>query len=370
MSSRFSIFIPVYKESEFLEPLLDKLVANSPEKKEIIVVVDEPTDKSLSLAQKYTGNVRFIWNGERRGKANVLNEIVKQSSSDVLFFLDSDVRIDSDVEGMLETINREIRDADIVEVKKDVIRDSFLARIVSYDYLGFNFTNWFFAKKLNRCVGLNGAAFAIKRETFEALGGFRKVIMEDLDIGTRSFIKGVRYRFVNDFRVYTKAPSSWSDWFRQRKRWALGSALWFKEYFREFMRIAKAHHGVLLPALLFVFPCLPFFLVTIAMPDDFWVKAMYFSLLFLSTQSTLLLTPAAFTSTSLAFFRNLFLMMGSIGACSSLFYLLSRKIGSAFNPLEFVFFYLLYSPLWLLLIITNLSKVCLHQKTASVDWKV
>ncbi len=369
MSSRFCVFIPVYRESEFLEPLLDKLVADSSEKKEIVVVVDEPTEKSLSLAQKYMSNVRFVWNGERKGKANVLNEIVKQSSGDILFFLDSDVMLDGDVGKMFETVKREITDAEIVEVKKDVIRDSFLARIVSYDYLGFNFTNWFFAKKLNRCVGLNGAAFAIRRETFEALGGFRKVIMEDLDIGTRSFIKGIRYKFINDTRIYTKAPSSWNDWLKQRKRWALGSALWFKEYFRDFVRIAKAHPGVLLPALLFIFPCLPFFLVTLAMPDDFWVKAMYFLLLFLSTQTTLLLTPAAFTSTSLAFFRNLLLMTGSVGAYSFLFFILSRKIGSAFNPLEFVLFYLLYSPLWLLLIITNLSKVCLKQKTASIDWK-
>ena len=369
MSSRFSIFIPVYKESEFLEPLLNKLVADLHDNKEVFVVVDEPTEKSLSLAQKYSNNVRFVWNGERKGKANVLNEIVGQSSGEVLFFLDSDVVLDGDVGGMLETIDREMGDAEIVEVKKDVVRDSFLARIVSYDYLGFNFTNWFFAKKLNRCVGLNGAAFAIRRETFEKLGGFRKVIMEDLDIGTRSFIGGIRYRFLDNFRVYTKAPSSLSDWFTQRKRWALGSALWFKEYFRDFVRIAKTHPGVLLLALLFVFPCLPFFLVTLAMPDDFWIKASYFLLLLLSTQTSLLLTPAAFTSTSLAFFRNLFLMTGSVGAYSIVFFLLSRKIGFAFNPLEFVLFYLLYSPVWLLLVITNLSKVFLKQKTASVDWK-
>jgi cellulose synthase/poly-beta-1,6-N-acetylglucosamine synthase-like glycosyltransferase len=234
--------------------------------------------------------------------------------------------------------------------------------------MGFNFTNWFFAKKLNRCVGLNGAAFAIRRETFMTLGGFRKVIMEDLDIGTRSFINGVRYKFMKNIRIY-KAPSSWKDWFKQRKRWALGSALWFKEYFRDFVKIAKTHPGVLLPALLFIFPCLPFFLVTLVMPDEFFLKIVYFSLLLLSTQTTLLLTPVAFTSTSLAIFRNLTLMVGGIGAYSSFFYMLSRKMSYPFNPLEFLLFYLVYSPLWLLMIITNLSKVCLKQKTAAIDWK-
>jgi len=370
MSSRFSVFIPVYRESEFLEALLDSLIADEYEDKEIVVVIDEPTEKSLSLASKYSDKVRFVWNGERRGKANVLNEVVEKTTGEILFFLDADTNLDANSENMFETISREIEDSEIVEVKKDVIRDSFLAKIASYDYMGFNFTNWFFSRRLNRCVGLNGAAFAIKRETFITLGGFRKVIMEDLDIGTRSFINGVRYKFMKNIRIYTKAPSSWSGWVKQRKRWALGSALWFKEYFRDFVKIAKAHPGVLLPALLFIFPCLPFFLFTLFMPDEFFIKTFYFSLLLLSTQTSLLLTPVAFTSTSLAIFRNLTFMAGGIGAYSSFFYLLSRKMGNSFNPFEFLIFYLVYSPLWFLMIVTNLSKVCLKQKTASVDWKV
>jgi biofilm PGA synthesis N-glycosyltransferase PgaC len=370
MSSRFSVLIPVYRESEFLEPLLDKLAADPYENKEVIVVVDEPTEKSLGLAGKYLGKVRFIWNGERKGKANVLNDVVEQSTGDILFFLDSDIILDGNAESLFESIRGEIEDAEIVEVKKEVIRDSFLARIVSYDYMGFNFTNWFFSKRLNRCVGLNGAAFAVKRETFMALGGFRKVIMEDLDIGIRSFIKGVRYRFAKNTRIYVKAPSSWTAWFRQRKRWAMGSALWFKEYFRDFVRIAKAHPGVLLPALLFVFPTLPFFLATFLTPDDVYFKTFYVSLLLLSTQASLLLPPTSFTSTSLVIFRNIFLMVGSIGAYSLVFYLLARKMGCSFNLLEFALFYLVYSPLWLLIIIANLGKVCLGQKTSNIDWKI
>jgi glycosyltransferase involved in cell wall biosynthesis len=118
MSFRFSIFIPVYKESELLEPLLNNLVADQYENKEIIVVVDEPTEKSFSLASKYSGKVRFVWNGERKGKANVLNEVVEQSTGDILFFLDSDIILDSNTENTLETISREIKDAEIVEVKK------------------------------------------------------------------------------------------------------------------------------------------------------------------------------------------------------------------------------------------------------------
>ncbi|MBS7614464.1 glycosyltransferase family 2 protein [Candidatus Bathyarchaeota archaeon] len=370
MAPKISVFIPVYHESEFLEPLLSRLLEDPYDEKEIFVIVDEPTEKSLCLANRFSGKTRFVFNGVRKGKVNALNEVVAQSTGEILFFLDSDTMLDSGLEALFRQISKEIEDAEIVEVKKDIIRDSFIAKIVSYDYLGFNFTNWLFSKKLSRCLGLNGAAFAVKRETFKILGGFRKVIMEDLDIGTRSFINGVRYKFVRNIRVYTKAPSSWSSWFKQRKRWALGSALWFKEYFKDLVRMAKSHPSVLLPALFFIFPCLPFFLFTLFIPDEIFLKTFYFSLLLLSTQTTLLLAPTAFTSTSLAILRNLAFMVGNIGAYSSFFYFLSRKMGNSFNLLEFVIFFLIYSPLWFLMIITNLSRVCLKQKTGAIDWKL
>jgi len=370
MLPTFSIFIPVYRESDLLKPLLESLLADPYEKKEIFVVIDEPTSKSLSIVREFSGSVYFIWNGKRKGKANVLNELVTKSTGEILFFLDSDTLIEKSSGSFLRRIAEEMKDADIIEMKKKVIRDSFLARIVSYDYLSFNFTNWFFSHKLGKCLGLNGAAFAIRRKAFEELRGFRRVIVEDLDIATRSFIKGFRYKFVKDISVSTKAPSSWSKWFEQRKRWGIGSALWLKEYFHNILKIVKDHPGVLLLSLLFIFPSLPFFLFTLLMPDELYIKALYVSMLVISTQASLLLPPIAFTSTSLAFMRNLFVMIGSFGAYSTVFYIIARKLGFVFNPAEFMIFYVIYSPLWLFIIIASLTKVYIGLKNVDIDWKV
>jgi len=370
MFPTFSIFIPVYRESDLLKPLLERLLADPYEEKEIFVVIDEPTTRSFSIVREFSDRVYFIWNGKRKGKANVLNEIVTKSTGEILFFLDSDTLIDENPGGFLHRIAEEMRDADIVEMKKKVIRDSFLARIINYDYLGFSFTNWFFSHKLGKCLGLNGAAFAIKRKAFEELGGFRRVVVEDLDIATRSFLKGLKYKFVDNISISTKAPSSWREWFEQRKRWGIGSALWLKEHFRSIIKIVKDHPGVLLPSLFFIFPSLPFFLFTLIMPDEIYIKAIYVSMLVLSTQANLLLPPTAFTSTSLAFMRNLFAMIGSFGVYSTLFYIIARKLGFIFNPVEFMIFYIVYSPLWLLIIIASLTKVYVGYKKLDIDWKI
>jgi cellulose synthase/poly-beta-1,6-N-acetylglucosamine synthase-like glycosyltransferase len=366
---KISILVPVYRESEFLEPLLKNLLSDSFKEREIFVIVDEPTEKSLSLGKKFMGKVYFLWNGERRGKVNVLNEVIEKSCGEVLLFLDSDVLIYEESGSFLKRIYDETIRADIVEVKKLIVRDSFLARIVAYDYLGFNLTSWFFSHRLGKCLGLNGAAFAIKRKTFIELGGFRKVIVEDLDIGTRSFFRGASYSFLEDIGIYTKAPSSWHVWLKQRKRWGIGGALWLKEYLRDLLGIVKKHPSLLLPSLFFLFPFLPFFLFTVFTPDELYMKIVYLSLLFFSTKTSLFLPPAAFTSTSLALMRSFMPLLGSLGTYFFIFYWAAKKMKCPFNPLEFIFYYLVYSPLWLLVMIASLIKIYTGLGEIEIDWK-
>ncbi|RJS85774.1 glycosyltransferase family 2 protein [Candidatus Bathyarchaeota archaeon] len=370
MLPTLSIFIPVYRESDLLKPLLERLLDDPYEKKEIFVVIDEPTEKSFSIVREFSDCVYFICNGERRGKANVLNELVDKSHGEILLFLDSDCRIDGESKDFLRRIAEEIKDADIVEMKKKVIRDSFIARIVSYDYLSFNLTNLLFSHNLKKCLGLNGAAFAIRREAFNKLGGFRRVNLEDVDLATRAFMEGLSYKFLKDISISTKAPSSWRKWFEQRKRWGIGSALWLKEYLHDIVRIVKEYPEVLLPSLLMMFPTLPFFLFTVFVPDDLYVKGLYIFMLLLSTQVSLFLPPTAFTSTSIVFVKNLSFMIGSLGAYSAFFYVVARKIGFVFNPAEFIIFYIIYSPLWLLIIIASIIKIYADMKNVNLNWKI
>lgn len=371
MAPKISIFVPVYRESDLLETLLDDLLSDHYENKEIFVIVDEPTLKSLKLADSFRGEVNFVFNGERRGKANALNEAVEKSDGEILLFLDGDVRINPRSKEFLNTLSEEMREAEIIEVKKEIIRDSLAARCVNYEFLGSNATNWLFSHILKRCLGFNGSAFAIKREAFEALGGFRRVISEDLDMGTRAFMKGFRFKYLKDVGVYTKAPSSWREWFKQRKRWGIGTALWLKENFRTLLKAVRRYPKVILPSLLLIFPSLSLLLINLFIPDELYIKALYIPLLLLSTKFSLLLPPMALTSTTLSLIRNLLLSVGSLGVYSSIYYIFARKLEYSFNPLEFTLFYLVYSTLWLLIVIVSIIRVyTVKQEDLNIDWKV
>jgi len=370
MSHKISVFIPVYRESVLLEPLLAKLLNDPYRNREIFVVIDEPTERSVEVSRRFSGSVRFIFNGRRRGKANVLNKITKQASGDIYLFLDSDTLIDGNGKSFLETIAKEMEDSDLVEIKKGVIRDSFIAKVTSYDYLSFNLTSWFFSRKIGKCLGVNGAAFAIKKETFDSLGGFRKVICEDLDIATRSFIKGARFKFIDKVAAYTKAPSSLKEWFNQRKRWGVGSAFWIKEHFNLLKRVLREHPEVVMLSLLSIFPALPLFLANLFVPDDLSIKMIYISLILLSTKTSILLPPTALTSTTISTLRNLLIMIGSLATYSTTFFFIAKRFQLPFNPLEFIIYYFTLAPLWLLIIITSLIRIQIKWKNLKIDWKV
>lgn len=364
-----SIFIPVYRESDMLEDLLEDLLEDPYEDKEIFVIIDEPSLKSLRLIEKFRGKVNFVLNGERRGKAKVLNDAVEDSSGDILLFLDADVAIDGESGDFLKKVSDSLEKADIVEIKKDVVRDSILARIVSYDYLGFSSTNWFFSRVLGKCLGFNGAAFAIRREAFNSLGGFRRTICEDLDMGLRSFLKDLKFKFLIDVNVYTKAPSSWREWFKQRKRWGMGAALWLKENYRSLLGIVRESPKILL-SLLLLFPSLLTAMSILIIPEDIYVKIAYILFFILSTRASILLPPTAFASTTLSMIKNMLMTVSSLLAYSSLFYILAQKMNFPFNPLEFTFYYLIYSPLWLITVAASIARLLLKPEWINIDWKV
>ncbi|MCD6592544.1 hypothetical protein J7L00_00440 [Candidatus Bathyarchaeota archaeon] len=63
-------------------------------------------------------------------------------------------------------------------------------------------------------------------------------------------------------------------------------------------------------------------------------------------------------------------MIGSLVAYSAFFYIVARKIGFVFNPAEFIIFYIVYSPLWLLIIIASIVQVYAGIRNVDLNWKV
>lgn len=86
-----SVIIPVFNEEKHLAACLDSLASQSLKPREIILVDDGSTDKSLSIAKKYS--VRIL-KQRHQGPGAARNKAARQAKGAILVFVDADMVFD------------------------------------------------------------------------------------------------------------------------------------------------------------------------------------------------------------------------------------------------------------------------------------
>ena len=364
-----SIFIPVFRESNELGSTLDNLLKQDVEK-EIFVTVDEATPQFIEASKRFEDKVKFIFNKERTGKANALNETVKFSTGKALLFLDSDIMVAEDPD-FLKKIIMDLQRADVLDIKKRVIKGkSFLSRMAYYEYFTFNVSSWIADHFMKKCPAVNGAAFAIKREMFEKIGGFHKVVAEDIDIATRAFLANSSFSYTSEVEVKNVVHSDWKKWFNQRRRWAIGQALWLKTWYLELAKKFAKKPQVFLPGLFFLYPSVTVFLLSALVPSLWMYNSMLVFSVFLSVRFNIMM-PVFLVSLGMAdILKTVAISLISFGITAGIFYGFSRKLGFRELKLHELFvYYFVYSSVWMIIIVAGHIQVLLFGKKGGPDWK-
>lgn len=365
-----SIFIPVYRESSQLAGMLDEL-SRQDATKEIFVTVDEPTPEfSQALKSLENENVRFFVNKERTGKANALNEAARLASGKILLFLDSDVKVSGDPD-FLKKIIMETQMTDVLDIKKEVSKGkSFLSRMAYYEYFTFNISAWLSSRYMNKCPCVNGAAFAIKRETFEKVGGFHKVVAEDIDIATRVFIQEGKFAYTADVEVKNVVYNEWSRWFRQRRRWAIGQALWTVNWYHDLAKKFVKKPQVFLPSLFFLYPSIAIFFVSALMPSNWMYNSMLVFSLFMSMKFNIMLPVFLLSLETANIAKILIIQLSGFAFTAVTFYGFSRKIGFRQMKLHELFaYYFFYSNIYIAIQVLGFVQVIALGKKSGPGWK-
>jgi cellulose synthase/poly-beta-1,6-N-acetylglucosamine synthase-like glycosyltransferase len=364
-----SIFIPIYRESDQLKSIL-KNISSQNVTKEIFVTIDEPTDNfSEEIKQLENNNVKFIINKERIGKTNALNNAAKLSSGKVLLFLDSDIEIPNDSD-YLRKIVMEMQHADVLDIKKKVAKEkSFLSKMAYYEYFTFNISAWIASKYMHKCPAVNGAAFAIKRETFEKVGGFHKAVAEDIDIATRAFMKDSSFAYTAEVEVKNVVYSEWRKWFRQRRRWAIGQALWLEYWYRDLVKRFIKKPQVFLPSLFFLYPSIAIFVLSALVPSLWMYNSLLVFSLFLSIKFNIMLPVFLVSLGTADLLKILVISLSSFGLTAAVFYGFSRKLRFEIKFHELLVYYFFYSTIWMAIIIFGHIQVFAFRKKVAPDWR-
>jgi rSAM/selenodomain-associated transferase 2 len=167
-----SIVVPALDEADNLARLLPTLRARWP-RAEVTVVDGGSRDATLEVAGRHPGVIALA---SAPGRARQMNAGARASRGDLLVFLHADTHLP---DGALEAIRAALDDARVVGGRFDVTFDSrrpILRTIAALMNLRSRLSG----------IATGDQAMFVRRDVFEALGGFPEIaLMEDVELSRR-----------------------------------------------------------------------------------------------------------------------------------------------------------------------------------------
>ncbi|MCE5256511.1 MAG: glycosyltransferase family 2 protein [Spirochaetaceae bacterium] len=319
-------FIPVYKQPKNAASLASSLSAEEFEGSETVVMVDGETTPGIALALeqiRQLPRVRVIEGVPHLGKAAALYRAVAASRYDNIIVLDNDVALEPGVE-LFKGCSSLLESNDLVELPKAAVGKGPVAAMMKYEFLSNIIGTTIISRKTGRCPSMNGAAFAVRRKLFVELKGLSPIINDDTDFAARAMLAGARFTTDPSVRVLNEVPETPGEWLKQRKRWATGFGLWSTTYLPKLRkREPRISRDMALSSIPFA---MPFMTTVLAL-----VMAIIGPGRLGGGLGGTLIVVASFLA---------FLLYGSY------FSHMARYYGQKFNWISYVFFALIYCPIW------------------------
>jgi cellulose synthase/poly-beta-1,6-N-acetylglucosamine synthase-like glycosyltransferase len=364
VSPQVSVIIPVYRYSEGLRDLVSTILSDPYDNKEVIVVVDEPSEEFYRIPE--IRRCQVIVHEKRRGKVSSLNEAVERSHGEWLIFLDADVIIGKNFVSRAVSYAESVN-AELIDFIKLGTTGSLIERLATFDYAVANLIFEASSRFLKRTAFLDGAAFMIKRETLKRLGGFDQVFSEDLELGIKSYSSGVRYS-MSHITVYVRQPSDIKRWAEQRFRWAYGMAEWsFRNFFRLILYVL-INPIIIISALALIVPpvtSLGLFYLTSA-PIINNVMMLYMINPLIKFYPILLRLPRR---DLLFYLRAASVLGGSFAASIATYASILRHYKVKYRAYDLLLYYFVYQPMLLLVYLLGFA-VYLMRINVELNWKV
>jgi len=220
-----TVIVPAYNEERAIGKTVESLLKLSYANKELIIVDDGSTDKTLEVARDYAENdlVKVVTkpNG---GKWDALNTGIKASKGEFIVCIDADTLLDQDA---IQHLIKHFMDPRIAAVAGNVKvgnRKGILTKLQALEYVvGINLHRRSEAHLQNVTV-VPGPIGAFRASVLKEIGLFEgDTFAEDADITFRILKAGYKTVFEARAFGYTEAPKSMTSLAKQRYRWYRGS---------------------------------------------------------------------------------------------------------------------------------------------------
>jgi glycosyltransferase involved in cell wall biosynthesis len=201
-----SILIPAFNAEEWIADTISSAIAQSWGRKEIVVVDDGSTDRTLAIARRFQSDSVLVVTQENQGAAATRNKAFSLSHGDYIQWLDADDLLAPDkIERQIEILNQSPSKRTLASAawgkfkyrsrKANFVRTALWCDLSPTEYL---------LRRMGQNLYMQTATWLVSRELTEAAGPWDTRLLgdDDNEYFCRVLLESDRVRFVPDARVY------------------------------------------------------------------------------------------------------------------------------------------------------------------------
>ena len=232
--SSVTLLIAAYNEEDGIGETLKSIAAlNYAGAVEALVLNDGSRDRTVSrfhevkaaLDLPYNISIRLLDFEQNRGKAAVLNSGLEAARHELICTIDGDSRLRSD--SLKEIVERFLSDppgtmavAGAVLVRNS--RATLISAAQEWDYFHGISAVKRMQSMYHGTLVAQGAFSLYRKCALQEVGGWPESVGEDIVMTWAMLEKGHRIGYAEDAIVFTDAPTSFRQFYHQRKRWSRG----------------------------------------------------------------------------------------------------------------------------------------------------
>lgn len=229
-----SIIIAAYNEEAGIAATLESIARlNYRGAVEALVLNDGSSDGTVAKVRATKAalelppniSIRLLDFEQNRGKAAVLNSGLEAASHDLVCTIDGDSRLRTD--SLTEIVERYMSDppgtmavAGTVLVRNS--RATLITAAQEWDYFHGISAVKRMQSMYHGTLVAQGAFSLYRKEALERVGGWPQCVGEDIVMTWAMLERGYRVGYAEDAIVFTDAPTTFRQFYKQRKRWSRG----------------------------------------------------------------------------------------------------------------------------------------------------
>ena len=234
-----TILIAAYNEGQNITSTIDSIGRQHyPGELRVIVINDgskDDTKQKVELACAKYSWLELLDIHPNGGKSNALNQALKLVKTELFITIDGDSYLFKNA--LIHIVQRYLSDpSDTVAVAGAVLvrnsRKNFVTKIQEWDY----FLGIASIKRLQSLyhgtLVAQGAFSLYRTDVIKQIGGWDECVGEDIVLTWAMLKLNYRVGFAEDACLFTNAPETWKQFFKQRQRWSRGLIEAFKRHYK------------------------------------------------------------------------------------------------------------------------------------------